>query len=68
MKIDRNGLQCAWIGKTGQDEYQMTIQFGKYSLRRYAKGTNLIDCIPSEESMGWIDIDIENKKIQVRLK
>jgi hypothetical protein len=57
----------AWIGKTGQDEYNMTIRFGKYSLRRYAKGTNLIDCIPSEETMDWIDIDTENKIIEIRL-
>jgi len=57
----------AWIGKTGQYEYNMTIRFGKYSLRRYAKGTSLIDCIPSEETMDWIDIDTENKIIEIRL-
>jgi hypothetical protein len=58
----------AWIGKTGQEKYNMTIRFGKYSLRRYAKGASLIDCIPSDETMDWIDIDIENKIIEIRLK
>jgi hypothetical protein len=46
----------------------MTIRFGKYSLRRYAKGKSLIDCIPSEETMDWIDIDIDKKTIELRLR
>jgi hypothetical protein len=58
----------ALIGKDGQDEYKMTIRFGKYSLRRYAKGTEMIDCIPSSDSMDWIEIEPENKKIEIRLK
>jgi hypothetical protein len=58
----------AWIGKNGQDEYKMTIHFGKYALRRYAKGTEMIDCIPGAESMDWIDIDVESKNIDLRLK
>ncbi|MEH6765710.1 MAG: DUF4157 domain-containing protein [Aequorivita antarctica] len=58
----------AWIGKDGQDEYEMTIRFGQYALRRYAKGTEMIDCIPSSDSMNWIDIEPENKRIEIRLK
>ncbi len=58
----------AWIGKAGQDEYYMTIRFGKYSLRRYARGTSLIDCIPGEETMDWIEIDTEKKIIKINLK
>ena len=58
----------AWLGKNGQDEYEMTIRFGKYSLRRYAKGTEMLDCIPSSNSMEWIDIEPENKKIEITLK
>lgn len=58
----------AWIGKDGQDEYEMKIRFGKYSLRRYSKGTEMIDCIPSSDSMDWIDIEPEHKKIEIRLK
>ena len=58
----------AYIGKDGQDIYQMTIRFGKYSLRRYAKGNSLIDCIPSEETMDWIDIDVDKKTIELRLR
>ena len=58
----------AYIGKDRQDIYQMTIRFGKYSLRRYAKGKSLIDCIPSEETMDWIDIDMNKKTIELRLR
>ncbi len=64
----RKIVTMAWIGKDGQGEYEMIILFGKYSLRRYAKGSCMIDCIPSNESMNWIDIDIANRKIEIRLK
>ncbi len=58
----------AWIGKTGQDIYQMTIHFGKYSLRRCAKGKPIIDCIPASDNMEWVEIDISKKTIEIRLK
>lgn len=58
----------AYIGKDGQAIYHMTKKFGKYSLRRYAKGKNLIDCIPGEESMDWIDIDINKKTFEPRFR
>ena len=58
----------AWIGQSGQDEFEMKIKFGKYSLRRYAKGTALNDCVPNSDSMDWIEIDIENRRIQLQLK
>ncbi len=58
----------AWLGKSGQEEYEMIIQFGQYSLRRYAKGANMIDCIPDEDTMDWINIDPDNKTIEIHLK
>lgn len=58
----------AFIGQDGQEEYQMKIKFGKYSLKRYAKGTSLNDCVPNSGSMDWIEIDIENKRIEIHLK
>ncbi len=60
----------AWIGqhKGGQDIYQMTIRFGRYSVRRYAKGKSLTRCLPSENTMDWIDIDVDKKTIEVRLR
>ena len=57
-----------WIGKDGQGKYQMTIYLGKKSLRRFAKGTSMIDCVPSDETMNWIDISIDKKTIEIELK
>lgn len=57
-----------WLGKDGQGEYKMSIQFGSASLRRYAKGLSLIDCIPIEETMDWIAIDVEKRTISIQLK
>ncbi len=58
----------AWLGKTGQDNYKMTVNFGKYSLRRYASGKGMLDCIPSESTHDWIIIDFENSTIEITLK
>ena len=66
---DTRKLQTtAYLGETGQDIYKMIIRFGKYSLRRCARGTSIIDCIPSENTTDWIDVDIENKSIEIRLR
>jgi hypothetical protein len=56
-----------WLGKDGQSEYETTVYFGKYSLRRYAKGISLIDCMPSPETMEWIEIDVEKKLLSIYL-
>jgi hypothetical protein len=58
----------AWLGYDGQGEFEMTIHFGQLSLRRYAKGSDLGDCLPSENSMDWIELDIERKTIELQLK
>jgi hypothetical protein len=46
--------------------FELFIYFGKYSLRRYAKGTNLKDCLPPLES-DHILIDFENERIELHL-
>lgn len=58
----------AWIGKDGQDEYRMIIRFGKKSITLFAKGEDLVDSIPSEESMDRIDINTGKRTIEIRLK
>ncbi len=58
----------AWIGKTGQTEYNALIHFGQKALSKYAKGMDLTECIPDlEDQAKWIEIDIENKTIQIEL-
>jgi hypothetical protein len=58
----------AWLGYDGQGEFEMIIRFGQRSLSSYAKGYNLTDCLPGEESLDWITLDIEEKKIELQLK
>lgn len=58
----------AYIGPDGQDVYEMMIRFGNYALRRYAKGSSLIDCIPSSDSMDWITIHPDQRTIEIRLR
>jgi hypothetical protein len=64
----RKIITKAWLGYDGQSEFEMAINFGQYSLRRYAKGSDLTDCLPSEHSMDWITLDIEGKTIELQLK
>jgi hypothetical protein len=64
----RTIVTTAFIGHDGQGKYEMTIRLGQQSLRQYAKGSSMIDCLPSEESMDWITLDLDNQKIEVRLK
>ncbi len=54
--------------KEKQYWYDLILKFGKYSLRRYAKGKRLEDCIPNTDNADWIELDIENKIIEVQLK
>jgi hypothetical protein len=63
---NRKLITKAWIGADGQSEYEMTIKFGKYSLRRFASGRRLEDSIPDNESYDWIKIDIEKRIIELQ--
>jgi hypothetical protein len=60
-------VTTGWIGTNGQQEYQMTIHFGKIALRHYAKGTSLIDAIPDATKTDWLTVDPENKAIEIQL-
>lgn len=58
----------SWIGEDGQDEYEMTIKFGLIAIEKYQREDSLIDCIPNEESIDWISLDRENKRVEIKLK
>lgn len=57
----------AWMKVNGQDKYEMTIKLGPNSLKNYEQGLRLIDCLPSEESLDWITLDIEKRTIELQL-
>jgi hypothetical protein len=58
----------AWVGPDGQQKYEMTISFGPNALSRYARGLDLRECVPSKDTQGWITLDQDEKKIELRLK
>lgn len=66
---DKRAIETrAWIGQDGQQDYEMRIKLGKYALRRYAKGTDMTDCIPDSNSVDWIIVDVENRFVQIELR
>lgn len=56
----------ALTGK-GDIKFDLIIYFGKYSLRRYAKGSSLDDCLPLLDSTDHISVDFEKERIELRL-
>lgn len=65
----RKIVTYAEFGKDGEGDFELTIYFGKYSLRRYARGTNLADCIPHPTKCDeWIEVNTNAKTIEVWLK
>ncbi len=58
----------AWSGYSGQDIYKMTIKLGEKSWEKCLKGHSLIRCLPSDKSIDWVDLDIENRTIALQLK
>jgi hypothetical protein len=57
----------AWMEVNGQYKYEMTIKFGPDAVKKYMEGVSLIDCLPSEESLDWVTLDIEKKTIELQL-
>ena len=64
----RKIITKAWLGYGGQGEYEMTINFGPDSLRRYANGTDLTESLPSTDSLDWVTLDMDKKIIELQLK
>ena len=58
----------AWIGKDGQDEYEMAIHFGPEALSSYINRKDLTACIPESASDEWIKINPERKQIEIKFK
>lgn len=65
--VEKIIVTTAWLGISGQDVYEMTIKLGKKAQKNYSEGISLNECLPFPESMNWIKVDVECKKIQVSL-
>lgn len=58
----------AFVGRDGQEEYTLVLTFGKYSLRKYADGHRLNDCLPDIHSRGSFIINTNRKTMELFLK
>jgi hypothetical protein len=57
----------AWMGKSGQDPYNLAIRFGKKAIRYYMRGNDLEECVPSTDNADWIALDERAKTAVVEL-
>jgi hypothetical protein len=57
----------AFSGETGQDKYELILNFGPKSLSRYARGLDIRECIPHPDDTHWVEVDRKNKTITVKL-
>lgn len=64
---NRKILMTAYLGKTGQDLYQLTLHFGPRALSRYARGLDISPCMPESHSRNWFEIDIPKRNIWIHL-
>jgi len=57
----------AWMEVNGQARYEMIIKLGPDAIKNYMEGLSLIECLPSDESLDWVILDIEKKTIELQL-
>jgi len=64
---NRKIIMTAFIGLSGQDKYELTLNFGNTALSKYARDLQISDCIPSPDNTNWFDIDVERLTIVIQL-
>ncbi len=64
---NRKVTLTAFIGRTGQDKYDLTIHFGNKALSKYARGLDILECMPKSEDVNSFIIDTEKLKMDIQL-
>lgn len=64
---NKTALLKAFIGKKGQTEFEVVLEFGPKALSRHARDLTIQTCIPKTDEKNRFIIDIENRKIQLYL-
>ena len=64
---NRKITMIAFVGKTGQDEYELTISVGRRALSKYARGLDISDCVPDFKKPHSFDIDTTKKKLTIQV-
>jgi hypothetical protein len=67
LRKSRQIITGAWLGPTGQEKCQMTIQLGDRSIEKCIHGHDIIDCLPDDQSLDWVNIDMQNREIILQL-
>jgi hypothetical protein len=55
------------MGESGQEPYDLTIRFGKKSIRYYMHGNEMDKCVPSSDNADWITLDKRAKTAVIEL-
>lgn len=63
---NRKIITTAFVGKTGQDEYELTVRLGGRSLSKYARGLDISDCVPDFINPHSLDIGTTKKKLTIQ--
>ncbi len=64
---NRKVKAIAYTGKTGQEKYDLIIQFGQKALSRYSRNLDIQECVPDVEANNWYSVDAGHKLITVQL-
>jgi len=67
IQIHRSLSLTAFVGKTGQDRYSLTLHFGRKSLSRLSRNLDLEGCLPPESDADSIACDPAQQTIDVFL-
>ncbi len=62
----RTVIMKAFIDKSGQTPYRMTLKLGNKAFSRYTRGLRIEECIPDEGFDSWVWIDTVNEEIEVQ--
>lgn len=58
----------AWIANNKIRKIEMTINFGQNSIDNFTEGPSLIDCLPNDDDLDWVDLNWEENSIKIWLK
>ena len=57
----------AFIGKDGQTEYELVLKLGSKALSKYARNLDIRECLPGPDNLEFMVVDIERKRIEIRV-
>ena len=67
MLGDETALFTAFVGKTGQERYQLFLQLGETSSKLCAEGRSIQPCVPKADQSDAFSVDEARKQIQMCL-